>query len=57
MDTYDYSGQKTCHTIKNLLVIEETWHLCFLSATYDGKANDKNLADLEGSTLPHGSCL
>jgi hypothetical protein len=25
--------------------------MCFLSATYEGKANDKNLADLEGYTL------
>jgi hypothetical protein len=31
--------------------------MCFLSATYEGKANDKSLADLEGYTLPRGSCL
>jgi len=31
--------------------------MCFLSATYEGKANDKSLADLEGYTLPCGSCL
>jgi DDE superfamily endonuclease len=28
-----------------------------LSATDAGKANDKSLADLEGYTLPRGSCL
>jgi hypothetical protein len=28
-----------------------------LSATYEGKANDKSLADLEGYSLPPGSCL
>jgi DDE superfamily endonuclease len=28
-----------------------------LSATYEGKANDKSLADLEGYTLPRGSYL
>jgi DDE superfamily endonuclease len=28
-----------------------------LSATYEGKANDKSLADLEGYRLPSGSCL
>jgi hypothetical protein len=28
-----------------------------LSATYEGKAHDKSLEDLEGYTLPHGSCL
>jgi hypothetical protein len=38
-------------------VIDETCHIGFLSATYEGKANDKTLADLEGYTLPHGSCL
>ena len=29
---YD-SGKKTCHTLKNLLVINETCHVCFLSHT------------------------
>ena len=38
-------------------MIDETCHICFLSATYEGKENDKSLADLEGSTLPRGSCL
>jgi hypothetical protein len=38
-------------------VINETCHICFLSATYEGKASDKSLAELEGYTLPHGSCL
>jgi DDE superfamily endonuclease len=38
-------------------VIDESCHVCFLSATYEGKANDKSLADLEGYTLPQGSCL
>lgn len=28
-----------------------------MSATYEGKANDKSLADLEGYSLPSGSCL
>jgi DDE superfamily endonuclease len=28
-----------------------------LSATYEGKANEKSLADLEGYRLPPGSCL
>jgi hypothetical protein len=52
-----YSGKKKCHTIKNLLVIDETCQVCFLSATYEGKAHDKSLAELEGYALPHGSCL
>jgi hypothetical protein len=53
---YD-SGKKKCHTIKNLLVIDETCHVGFLSATYEGKAKDQSLADLEGYTFPRGSCL
>jgi hypothetical protein len=52
-----YSGKKKCHTIKNLLVINETCQICFLSATYEGKATDKSLADLEGYSLPSGSGL
>jgi DDE superfamily endonuclease len=50
-------NQQKCHTIKHLLVIDETCHIGFLSATYEGKAHDKTLADLEGYRLPHGSCL
>ena len=38
-------------------MIDERCHICFLSATYEGKANDKSLADIEGYTLPHGSGL
>jgi hypothetical protein len=52
-----YSGKKKCHTVKNLLVIDETCPIGFLSATYEGTVHDKTLAELEGYTLPHGSCL
>jgi hypothetical protein len=38
-------------------VIDEACRVCFLSATYEGKAHDKSLADLAGYTLPSGSCL
>jgi hypothetical protein len=53
---YD-SGKKKCHTIKNLLVIDEACQMCFLSATYEGKANEKILAELEGYRLPPGRYL
>jgi hypothetical protein len=43
--------------LKNLLVIDETCHMCFLSATYEGKLHDKSLADLAGYILPSGSYL
>jgi DDE superfamily endonuclease len=52
-----YSGKKTGHTVKNLLVIDESGHICFLSDTYEGKLHDKSLADLTGYPLPPGSCL
>ena len=51
------SGNKQCHTINDLRVIDETCHICFLRATSKGKAHDESLTDLEGSTLPRGSDL
>jgi hypothetical protein len=50
-------GQKKCHTLKNFLVIAETWHMCCLSHTSAGKASEKSLAERAGYTLPPGSCL
>jgi DDE superfamily endonuclease len=38
-------------------VIEETWHMCFLSDTVEGRAHDQNLAELAGYTLPRGRHL
>ena len=38
-------------------MINESGHICFLSATYEGKVHDKSVADLAGYSLPHGSCL
>src|SRR4029450_13696665 len=52
-----YSGNKKCHTLKNLLVINEMCHICFLSHTYEGKASDKSLAEMAGYTLPPGASL
>ena len=31
--------------------------MCFLRATFEGKAHDKSLAEFAGYTLPPGSCL
>jgi Helix-turn-helix of DDE superfamily endonuclease/DDE superfamily endonuclease len=48
-DQHEYdSGKKKCHTRKNLLVINETWHLGFWSHTCAGKASDKSMAELAG---------
>jgi hypothetical protein len=38
-------------------VIDESCHICCLSAASEGKANDKSLAELAGYTLPPGSYL
>jgi hypothetical protein len=43
-----YSGKKKCHPLNNLLVINETCHMCFLSHTYEGKASDTSMAELAG---------
>jgi hypothetical protein len=53
---YD-SGKKKCPTVNNLLVIHEACDVCFLRATYEGKAPEKSLAALEGDTWPRGSGL
>src|SRR5439155_11538383 len=42
---------------QNLLVIHESCHMCFLSATYEGKVHDTSVAALAGSSLPAGRCL
>jgi hypothetical protein len=52
-----YSGKKKGHTLKNLLMINETCHVCFLSHTCEGKASDKSMPELAGYTLPPGSGL
>jgi DDE superfamily endonuclease len=38
-------------------VIDESCPIGFLSTTDEGKGHDKRLADLEGYTVPRGSCL
>jgi hypothetical protein len=53
---YD-SGKKKCHTVKHLLVITETCHICCLSHTCEGKAADKSMAELAGYPLPPGRGL
>src|SRR2546423_8452473 len=52
-----YSGKKKAHPIKNVLVADEQQYILFLSATYEGKAHDKRIADEAGYQLPPGSVL
>lgn len=52
-----YSGKKKQHTIKNLLLIDLSCKILFLSATVEGKRHDKKLADQTAYALPAGSRL
>jgi DDE superfamily endonuclease len=51
---YD-NGKKKYYTLKNLVMIHATRHICFLSHSYEGKASDKSLAEPVGYTLLPGS--
>lgn len=57
MQTLYYSGKKKCHTVKNLLVVDATCRVLFLSPTWEGKKHDKKVADEAGYQLPEGSTL
>ena len=52
-----YSGKKKDHTIKNVLLVDASGAIRFLSATYEGKAHDKRIADEAQYRLPEGSVL
>jgi hypothetical protein len=52
-----YSGKKKDHTIKNVVIIDATGAIRFLSATYAGRVHDKRIADESNYQLPEGSVL
>jgi DDE superfamily endonuclease/Helix-turn-helix of DDE superfamily endonuclease len=52
-----YSGKKKDHTIKNVIIIDATGAIRFLSATYAGRVHDKHIADESNYQLPEGSVL
>lgn len=43
--------------MKNILLIDDTCSIRYMSTTYAGKWHDKSLVDDESSTLPSGSVL
>src|SRR5262249_52330390 len=51
------SGKKKRHRLKNLLLINTTLRIVFLSAPAQGSIPDKRLADMTPSPLPAGSQL
>ena len=52
-----YSGKKKCHTVKNVLLINATLTILFLSGTYAGSTHDKRIAEATPYPLPAGSRL
>ncbi len=52
-----YSGKKKCHTIQNILLIQETCTVAYLSPTHAGKWHEKSIVDDEQYRLPAGSVL
>ena len=52
-----YSGKKKCHTVKNVLLVNATLTILFLSDTYEGSVHDKRIADTTPYPLPSGSQL
>jgi hypothetical protein len=52
-----YSGKKKDHTIKNVVIVDATGAIRFLSATYAGRVHDKHIADESHYQLPEGSVL
>ena len=52
-----YSGKSKQHSLRNVLIADKIGHIDYLSDTYEGKANDKRIADESGYILPDGSIL
>lgn len=52
-----YSGKSHQHSIRNVLIADDDGYINYLSDTYEGKANDKRIADESKYTLPEGSIL
>jgi hypothetical protein len=50
-------GQKKCHTVKNVLLINAALTILFLSETYAGRTHDKRIAEATPYPLPAGSRL
>jgi len=53
----NYSGKKKGHMVKNVLLIDQSKRIVFLSDTTAGKTHDKKIADATPYPLPTGSTL
>ena len=52
-----YSGKSKQHSVRNVLIADKPGYITYLSDTYEGKANDKRIADESGYILPDRSIL
>jgi hypothetical protein len=52
-----YSGKKKCHTVKNVVLVDQQLSIVFLSPTHPGTMHDKRIADATPYPLPPGSHL
>ncbi len=52
-----YSGKKRCHTVKNILLIDTTCAVAYMSPTHAGKWHEKSIVDDESYRLPGQSTL
>jgi hypothetical protein len=52
-----YSGKKKCHTVKNVVLVDQQLTIQFLSKTHAGSVHDKRIADATPYPLPPGSHL
>src|SRR5258708_6055938 len=52
-----YSGKKKCHTVKNVVLVDQQLTIAFLSQTHPGTVHDKRIADATPYPLPPGSHL
>lgn len=52
-----FSGKKKAHTLKNLLLVDASLLILFLSETFPGSVHDKHMADANPYPLPNNSRL
>jgi hypothetical protein len=55
--TLHSSGKAKAHTLKNVLLVNSSLHIVFLSTTFDGRVHDTRIADDRAYPLPAGSQL
>lgn len=55
--SYEYSGKKKCHTVKNNLITDHQGNILYLSHTYPGSVHDKAIADEMDCQFAEGGML